>query len=202
MRLRDFVGAFLKLAVLPFFVLLFLDEDVLEDLHKDIFVFLTLVIEALVAYTLLYVELICPIVENAYIHGHSHRVVLVDFTLSELAFPLLVPYRRLDLASSQVCSALSEFDFLLSEENIGTDSVPLILSVGLHVFIAILALDRGLHLDGRSIGKPLTTIITILHLRFLHFLANSLIFLVKFPQLLHETVQIQRVNLLLVGLQL
>ena len=129
-------------------------------------------------------------------------MVLIDFAFSELTFPLLVSYGGLDLASSQVGSALSEFDFLLSEENIGTDSVPLILSVGLHVLVAILTLDRSLHLDGGSIGKSLTAIITILGLRFIHFLANSLIFLVKFPQLLHEIVEIQRVNLLLICLQL
>lgn len=111
-------------------------------------------------------------------------------------------YGRLDLASTQVGSTLSELYLLLSEENIRTDSIPLILGVGLHVLIAILTLDRGLHLDGRSIGKPLTAIITILHLRFIHLLANSLIFLVKFPQLLREIVKIQRVNLLLIGLQL
>lgn len=44
MGLRDGVGAFLQLAVFPCLVLLFFDEDVLEDLDEDVFVFLTLVI--------------------------------------------------------------------------------------------------------------------------------------------------------------
>lgn len=129
-------------------------------------------------------------------------MVFIDFAFSELAFPLLVSYGRLDLASSQVGSALSELNLLLSEENIGTDSISLILGIGLHVLIAILTLDRGLHFDRRSIGKPLAAIISILHLRFIHLLANSLIFLVKFPQLLREIVKIQRVNILLTCLQL
>lgn len=129
-------------------------------------------------------------------------MVFIDFAFGELAFPLFVAYRGLDLASSQVGSALSELNLLLSEEDIGTDSIPLILGIGLHVLIAILTLDRGLHLDRRSIGKPLAAIISIFHLRFIHLLANSLIFLVKFPQLLRKIVKIQRVNLLLTGLQL
>lgn len=44
MGLRDSVGAFLELAVFPCLVLLFFDEDVLEDLDEDVFIFLTLVI--------------------------------------------------------------------------------------------------------------------------------------------------------------
>ena len=129
-------------------------------------------------------------------------MVLIDFAFSELAFSLLMPNRRLDLASSQVGCALRELNLLLSEKHIGTNSVPLILCVGLHVFVAILTLDRSLHLDGRSIGKSLTAIIPVLHLRFIHLFADSLIFLVKFLQLLLEVVKIQRVDLLLIGLQL
>lgn len=44
MGLRDCAGAFLELAVLPCLVLLFFDEDVLEDLDEDVFISLALVI--------------------------------------------------------------------------------------------------------------------------------------------------------------
>lgn len=116
-------------------------------MNEDVFIFFSLVIEAFVAHTFLDIEFVSPIVKNTDIDRNSHRVILIDFALSELALSFLMSDWRLDLTSSQVGCALCELKLLLSEENIGTNSVSLSLCVGLHVLVAVLTLDRSLHLD-------------------------------------------------------